>query len=58
MTFGGLFPLGGSGKALLPHPDNMNTDAIQVAQIRVSMARIQPFAMALFIKRYLHPPGR
>jgi hypothetical protein len=58
MTFGGLFPLGGSGKALLPHPDNMNTNAIQAAETRVSKTGIHTFAMALFIKLYLFPPGR
>jgi hypothetical protein len=58
MTFGGLFPLGDSGKALLPHPVSMTADAIQVAETRVRKTGMHTFAMALFIKLYLFPPGR
>jgi hypothetical protein len=52
MTSGGLgdlFPVGGLGEPFLPHPDNMNVDVIQIAETKVSKARMPTFAMALFI---------
>jgi hypothetical protein len=44
-TFGGLFPLGGSGRAFRPQPENNG-----VAGTKASKARMHMFTMAFFIK--------
>jgi hypothetical protein len=51
MTFGGLLPLGGSGRAFLPQPESVRAEAIQIADSRLSIARMLAFMMVLFIKR-------